>query len=145
MAAPQAYFDTSALLKRYVKEQGSETARVLLRRFRVLSSAVVTVEIMSALGRRRAAGDLSEQALAAILSRLQDDRSRWRLVEVGQPVLGRAEEIVSTTSLRTLDAIHVASALVFRGGTGLQVPFVTADSRQRDAASVLGLAVTWVE
>lgn len=145
MAAPQAYFDTSALIKRYVKERGSETARALLRRFRVLSSAIVTAELMSALGRRRAAGDLGRQALAAILSRLQDDRSSWRLVEVGPPVLSRAEELISTTSLRTLDAIHVASALVFRGGTGLRVPFVTADTRQRSAATGLGLAVMWIE
>ena len=42
-----AYFDTSVLVKRYVKEQGSAAARRLLQRYRFLSSAVAPVEVVS--------------------------------------------------------------------------------------------------
>jgi len=38
-----------------------------------------------------------------------------------------------------LDALHVASALAFQAASGLNIPFITADVRQRDAANNLAL------
>ena len=61
-----AYFDTSVLLKRYVKEKGSGPTRRLLQRFRFLSSAVAPVEAISTLSRRRISGELTPQDFLAI-------------------------------------------------------------------------------
>lgn len=144
-AAHWAYFDTSVLVKRYVREGGTIAARRLLRRYRFLSSAIAPVEVLSALSRRRTAGDLLPRDFLAIRSRLQKDRSYWELVEVGALVLTQAEELVQKTGLRSLDALHVASALTFQTTSGLTVPFVTADLRQREAAEDLALNVVWVE
>lgn len=144
MPAPWAYFDTSVLVKRYVREPGSSRARALLRRHRFLSSAITPIEILSALCRRRAAGDLPERDFAAILSRMRQDRAYWEMVEVSPAVLSRAEELVQRTALRTLDALHVASALVFRETSGFGVPLITGDILQRDAATELALEVVWV-
>ncbi len=144
MARALAYFDTSALVKRYVQEAGGPAARALLRRHQVMSSAVAPVELMGALTRRRSAGEIEDRSLDAALSRIRDDRSSWTLVEVAALVLARAEDIVRTTSLRTLDAIHVASALVVQASIGAPLRFVTADARQRDAAASLGLGVHWL-
>lgn len=144
-AARWAYFDTSVLVKRYVKEEGSAVARRLLQRYRFLSSAIAPVELMSALSRRRAAEELTPRDFLAIRSRLHKDRSYWELVEVGAIVLSQAEELVQKTGLRTLDAVHVASALTFQAASGLTIPFITADVRQRDAAERLALSLVWVE
>ena len=57
----EAYFDTSVLVKQYVEEAGSVSARRLFLRFQVVSSALTPVEMMSALARRRAAGDVNTQ------------------------------------------------------------------------------------
>lgn len=141
MALRWAYFDTSALLKRYVREQGSPRVRSLLRRYRVLSAAILTVELASALSRRRSEGDASATDLAAIVSQIRRDRLYWSLVEVSPLVLARAEELVQGSPLRTLDAIHLASALTFEAVSGLRIPFVTGDSRQTAAAEGLGLHV----
>jgi predicted nucleic acid-binding protein len=132
MPPPFAYFDTSVVVKRYVR-----------RRYRCLSSAILPVELMSAFSRRRAAGDLLAADLAAILSRIGEDRRRWELVPVTGSVLALAEDLVGLHVLRTLDAIHVAAALTFQSATGLRVPFAAADVRQRDAAGPVGLAVLW--
>jgi uncharacterized protein len=140
-----AYFDTSVLVKRYVKENGSMTARRLLHRYRFLSSAVAPVEVLSALSRRRTAGELTPRDFLAIRSRLYKDHSYWELVEVGATVLSQAEELVQKTGLRTLDALHVASALTFQAASGLTIPFVTADARQREAAETLALNLIWVD
>jgi predicted nucleic acid-binding protein len=140
-----AYFDTSVLVKRYVKEEGSATARRLLQRYRFLSSAIAPVEALSALSRRRTAGELARRDFLAIRSRLHKDRSYWELVEVGAIVLSQAEELVQKTGLRTLDALHVASALSFQAASGLTIPFITADARQREAAETLALNLIWIE
>ena len=145
MAATWAYFDTSALVKRYISEPGSLQVRQLLRRHGFLSSALTPVELLSALSRRRREGDLSEPTFVALVRRIQLDRVRWELVEVGSLVLNRAEELVQgNLSLKTLDAVHVASLVIFQTSSGRGTPLVTSDGRQRDAATQLGLDVIWV-
>lgn len=142
--AAWAYFDTSVLLKRYVREDGSLHARDLLRRHRFLSSAILPVETFSALYRRRAGEDLSERHFQAILSRIRHDRMHWELVEVSPQVLAHAEQLIANTGLRTLDAIHVASALTVQTASGIHLPFVTSDKQQREAARSLNIQVLWV-
>jgi predicted nucleic acid-binding protein len=144
MAAVRAYFDTSVLVKRYVKEPGSARAAGLLRRYRIVSSAIAPLEATSAFRRRRALEEIAASDYAAILARMRRDRDYWELVEVGGLVLDRAEELVRGTGLRTLDAIHVASALIFQGASGISVPFVTADAAQREAADQANLDVVWI-
>ena len=140
-----AYFDTSALIKRYVREPGSARVVSLLRRHDLLSSAITPVEIMSALGRRRRDRELSEEAFVATLNRVRSERIRWELVEVGETILSRAEEMVQgTVPMRALDAIHVASLIVFQAAAGFRIPFVTSDGRQRDAGLFLGLDIIWI-
>ena len=140
-----AYFDTSVLVKRYVKEQGSAAARRLLQRYRFLSSAVTPVEVLSILSRRRTLGELPQRDFVANRSRLRKDRSYWELVEVGEIVLNQAEELAQKTGLKTLDALHLASVLTFQAASGLTIPFITADVRQRKAAEALGVNLVWIE
>jgi predicted nucleic acid-binding protein len=140
-----AYFDTSVVVKRYVQERGAARARALLQHRRLLSSAITPVEATSALCRRRATGELAANDFADILARLRADRANWELIDVSQSVLEHAAEVVQRTSLRTLDAVQLASATAVRSLSGHAVPFITADARQRDAAEQLGLDVIWVE
>jgi predicted nucleic acid-binding protein len=144
MAAGFAYFDTSVLVKRYVREAGSKRARELLRQYRFLSSTIVALEALSALTRRVAIGDLSERDFAAIVAKLRADRNHWELIELSGAILSRAEGTIGRTRVRTLDALHIASAQAFEELSGLRIPFVTADERQRDGASLVSLPVTWV-
>ena len=137
--APFAYFDTSALVKRYVAESGSVGVRRVLSQYGVISSPVARVEICSALRRRRAEGLLSDAALRRVLGRVQADDTSWRFVALGDQVLALARACVLEHPLRTLDAIHVASAESLRRD-GLSVPLVTADARQA-AAHARGLDV----
>ena len=140
-----AYFDTSALVKRYVSEPGSFQARALLWRHDFLSSAITPVELMSALHRRRRTGDVSEATLQAVLRRVLRDRTRWELVEVGPSILNRAEELIQGGApIKALDAIQIASAITFQSASSIRIPFITGDGQQRDAAARLGLAVVGV-
>jgi predicted nucleic acid-binding protein len=83
--------------------------------------------------------------VALIGARVRADPERWDLVEVTAAVLTRGEQLVRDTPLRTLDAIHVASALAVQGAAGLRLRFITADTSQRLAAEAAGLDVLWIE
>ena len=144
MALPWAYFDTSVLVKRYLPEEGSRRARELIRRHRFVSCITAPLEAFSAFSRREAAGDLSAPGFNAILARLRTDRVRFELVELSDAILSRAETVIARTGVRTLDALHIASALNFHELSRVQLAFITADERQRDAAQQMGLEVIWV-
>jgi len=140
MARRWAYFDTSALVKRYIREPGSEQVRALLRRHQFLSSVVTPVELVSALCRRRREGDISASTLAALLRRISSDRDRWEMVEINVSVLEHAEELLQrTTALRTPDAIQLASLITFQTASAIRVPLITADLRQRECAIQAGI------
>jgi predicted nucleic acid-binding protein len=142
--AIRAYFDSSVLVKRYVNEIGSRSARSLFRRFRVVSCVLAPLEGLSACARLKSIGDLSERAFSTVMTRIGTDRRQWELVELNAPILAQAEQVLQRTQLRTLDALHLASALVFQDRSSAALPFITADERQRQAAQQMGLHVIWV-
>lgn len=130
-----AYFDTSVLVKNYIREAGSTRARKLLGAHEFVSSAIAPVdELHSAVRRRHRQGELTRQHYTAILTRVRQDRAFWQLVEAVPPVLAKAEELVAAHNVRTVDAIHLASAIVIQDAIGRPLPFVTADERQFAAA-----------
>jgi uncharacterized protein len=140
-----AYFDTSALVKRYVDEPGRREVQQLLRRHDCVTSAILPVELRSALRRRVAERTLDSSHGSEILNRVAADRVYWTVIEVGTDVLNGAEALVSAHPLRTLDAIHVASAQLFAGRLSIaELVFVSADRRQTEAASAIGLTTRHV-
>ncbi len=145
MADESAYFDTSVLLKNYIEEAGSARARRFLRRYRVLSSIIAPVEAVSAVSRRRRAGELIATQFDTLIARLRADRVHWELVELGSRVLEQAEQLLQRAPLRALDAVHIASALIIQTDSGTALPFATADARQRDGAIGAGLHVLWID
>jgi uncharacterized protein len=140
-----AYFDTSALVKRYINEVGRRQILQLLRRHEFVASALLPVELRSALRRRVTEGTLEAARVPEILKRVSADRAYWTLVAVGAEVLDAAERLVAVHPLRTLDAIHVASAQVFAAGVSASgLMFVSADKRQTETAAVIGLATRYI-
>ena len=140
------YFDTSALVKRYVDESGRREVLRLLRQGECVTSAVLPVELRSGLRRRVAEGSIDAARLPAILRHVGADRPYWTLVEVGIDVLAGAETLVAAHPIRTLDAIHVASAQLFAARVSMPgLTFVSADKRQTDTAVAVGLIVRHIE
>lgn len=141
-----AYFDTSALIKRYVEEPGRREVLRLLRNSHCIVSAVLPVEVRGALRRRVAERTLDGTRVPGILKRLAADRPYWTIVEVSREVLAAAESLVGTHPLRALDAIHVASAKLFSDrATALPFTFVSADLQQTQVAAALGIETQYIE
>jgi predicted nucleic acid-binding protein len=113
------------LLKRYVKEPGSANARRLMRRYRLLSSVIAPVEAVSAIARRYRVREVTRANFDAIVERLRSDQQYWDLVELGAGVLEGAERLIQQTPVSTLDALHIASALVLQMESEAPLPFAT--------------------
>jgi predicted nucleic acid-binding protein len=141
---PWIYVDTSAFLKLFIRERGSDRMRRLVKKHRLLSSAVLAVEGSSALARRKRDGDIGGPDFDRVLTRLRESLLSVEAVRVTDEVLQIAGDIVLRTPARTMDALHIASAHVFQNGTGIVVTVVTADKKQRDAAVQEGLKVVLV-
>ena len=140
-----AYCDTSALVKRYVREPGRRALLHVLARHDCVCSAILPVEIRGAFRRLASEGTLDWSHLPKLLERVASDRGYWTLVEVSTEVLAVAETLVSAHTLRTLDAIHVASAQVFAARVPTSLLFVSADRRQTELAAAIGMAVKRIE
>jgi predicted nucleic acid-binding protein len=120
------YLDSSAVVKLVVAEPESSALRAHLRRRRPLvSSALARTEVLRAL---LPAGEMA-------LSRGRDVLRRLDLVRINDLVLDAAG-ILEPAQIRSLDAIHLATAQLL-GGDLRQV--VTYDDRMADAARQLGL------
>lgn len=139
-----AYLDTSTWIKLYVRESGSEVARRLIGKYRVLSSAILLTESFSALFRKKEIGEIDASELKRMAKMMKDDVRSVEIINVSDSVLGKSEEIVLTSMARTLDAIHIASALIFQNMTEIEVTFITSDRKQCEIAQEKGLKAVLV-
>ena len=136
-----AYIDTSAMVKRYVRESGRAAVQKLVAHHSLVSSVILPVELYSAFVRRTREGTLATVALPRLFSRVGADRLHWTLVGTTAEVVNEAQSLVERHPLRALDALHVAAARVFQRQLNLPLLFVSADQRQLAAAKREGLSV----
>jgi predicted nucleic acid-binding protein len=135
------YIETSALLRWLLAGAEGEGVRDLLRRAKVVyASRLAPTEARRALVRLVATGAISEAQAGAVRSRLAAACARWTLVEVSRELLERAAAPFPVEPIRTLDALHVASALAIRAEVE-ELIVVSTDRRVRDNAEMMGLAV----
>ena len=128
------YVDSSALLKRYFPEPDSSVAdRLLLGDAVLVTSWVTLIEVQRNLARVLTGAELrdAKQQLAA-------DLDAMALVAIDEAVCRAAAQFGEQLAVRSLDAIHLASAqrLVIPG-----LRFVTFDLRQAQAGRSLGFTV----
>lgn len=131
------YADSSALMKRYVDEVDSDDAeRLLLADAALVTSWVTVVEV-----RRNLARLLSGASLRSAYERFTSDLDALAMIVCDETVALAAAEIGELHGVRSLDAIHLASAQRLRIPA---LPFVTFDHRQAHAARSLGFSVLGV-
>jgi predicted nucleic acid-binding protein len=135
-----AYWDTSALGKHYVREAGREAVGKLLDDLGVASSRLLPVELESMLQRRAREHRLDAAEWDLAQARVERDRQAWELRAVDDAVLTAAARVIRVHGARTLDAIHLATAELFRAALDPGLPFITADRRQAEIAAALGLS-----
>lgn len=135
------YTDASALVKRYVREAGSQTVRRLLTGDVPVTSRLSEVEIASALHRRVREGTISEGERDRALGALAADMASIYVVELLPAVTAIALTLLKRYSLRAGDAVQLASCLHVREQVGVAVTFLVYDTRLGEAARREGFPV----
>ncbi len=131
------FFDTSALVKRYVEENGSDQVQTLCDQAEsIVLSIICLPELISALCRLRRETSVTLEDYQYIRQMIVMDVADMDICPMTPEVMRHTLRCLETHSLRAMDAIHLGCALA-----SAPERFVSADQRQLQAARAEGLNV----
>lgn len=133
-----AYIDTSALLRIVLREPGAIDD--LLAYDGLISSELIAVESARTIDRLRNQGALTMEEATERIGVVNEWLEAVDLVLLRPPVLSRASEPMAMR-VGTLDAIHLATALIWRDRLGPLPQMVTHDAGLGAAARAFGFDV----
>jgi uncharacterized protein len=136
------YCDASALVKRYVAEDGSREVRALMASAEIIGlSALGRVEVIAglvrAVNRRSISKAKSERCVEAFRGECRD----FVIVEITDAILSDAEKVAWQHRLRAYDAMHLATALQWQKLCEVPVVLATFDDPLWEVARDYGLFV----
>jgi hypothetical protein len=131
------FFDTSAFVKRYVEEPGSERVADICRSADSLMLSIICIpEVISTLNRLVREGKISRELYFKMKDIFFNEINFIDICPLTSNVIRLSVQCLERHPLRAMDAIHIACALSI--GPDL---FVTSDKRQTEAARAEGLTV----
>jgi predicted nucleic acid-binding protein len=133
----KVFFDSSAFAKRYIAEPGSDKVEKICSESAMLGvSSICLPEIISALCRLRRQSVITEHQYENAKQALLKDLEDALICNITPSVIKQSIDILEASKVRTLDALHIASALEFEAEA-----FVSSDIQQISAAKRAGLKV----
>ena len=137
------YLDTSALIKLYIEEKGTERIARIVEEAddgRLVILHLTPIEARSAIRRREREGDIATADADRVLREIEDDASSLFLMQPStSAVMEEAARLIDRHPLRAYDALQLAGCLVVRQGMPGPITFVCADARLCEAADGEGL------
>ena len=119
-------------------EDAAPTVREILGRAElVIASDLTTLECDRVLIRAVALAEIEEVAAADRRAHLNAAAAHWHVLRLSIDIVDRARHPFPVEPIRTLDAIHLASALAARSGVA-GVELLSLDDRIRRAGAQLG-------
>jgi predicted nucleic acid-binding protein len=136
----RVFFDSSAFVKRYVREEGTDVVLSWCDQATELClSGIALPEIVSAFCRLLREDLDSPVQYRHLKTMLMADISDAAICDLAPEVIRQSIISLEKNALRGMDAIHLGSALALKVDL-----FVSADARQCDAATQAGLRVVQV-
>lgn len=133
------YWDTSALIKRYVAETGSSDVVKLLGQSRLSGTVVITrAEIAGVFSRALARGRITEPQLKEGVSAFRKHWPAYLRIRITEPMIRDADHLAIEYSLRGYDAVHLAAASIWKDRISETVHFATFDDNLWQAAGAEG-------
>ena len=136
------YLDSSALVKRYIREVGSAQVEDLVARSDIIGTSLVSrAEVAAALARAVRRGMLPRDQAEAALLVFRAQWPRLARLQLTEPLLVRADALAWDYGLRGYDAIHLAAALFWQETLRVPVTLATFDQELWQAGQAAGLAL----
>jgi predicted nucleic acid-binding protein len=132
------YAESSAVIAWLLGEpSGKDVRGALVAAEAVVSSDLTLIECDRVLIRAVALGKITEAQAADRRAVLSAAAARWHILKVAGDVVERARRPFPKEPIRTLDALHLAGALVARSALA-GIELLSLDERIRDNARALG-------
>ncbi len=129
------FIDSSALVKGYIEEPGSNRVAELFKKAKEIAVCIVCVpEVLSACNRLIREKKINTRQYGLIKREFLLDVGEFAVIDLTNEVILRSIQCLEKGALRSLDALHVAAAIEYKPGL-----FVTADLRQKGIAVRMGL------
>jgi predicted nucleic acid-binding protein len=136
------YFDSSALVKRYVEEQGSDKIDALLRDTPTpVTSRLAYPEILAALTRRHRGGHIAVSAFERVKRQFRTDWESLAVIEMRVEVLRFVDRLIDKHALKGADSIHLSTALWLKENVREEVIVVASDAELLRSARIEKLGV----
>lgn len=133
-----AYLDSSILLRVILGQRNAVKEWRAIERG--VASALVEVECLRTLDRLRVRANLSDEAIALRREAVFRLLESMEIIDLTRPILMRAAQPLPT-ALGTLDALHLATALLWREGRQEDLVMMTHDTALAIAARASGFHV----
>jgi uncharacterized protein len=134
------YLDTSALVKLYAEEAGSEAVRRAVAASDLNATSLMSyAETRSALARKCRGREITRGALNRLKQEFERDWARLHLLPVDETVVRKAGNLTEEYALRALDALHLATADSLQAVLRATVTFGCFDGALNGAAKIRGL------
>jgi predicted nucleic acid-binding protein len=131
----RCFFDSSALVKRYVAEEGRDMVNSMIEEANLVAvSRLAYAEVLSALMRRRAAFFADDARFAARIEEFREDWRYFAVFDMTEDVWGEVDRVIETHKLRGADSIHLSTALRVRKTVSPDLVFVVSDRELLAAA-----------
>ena len=131
------FFDTSAFIKRYVEESGSEEVEKLCNSADDIGvSILLPVEAISTLSRLKREKRLSLDQYNGIKKEFFLDIRDVTMIPLTPSVVKTSIDCLERSALKALDSLHIGCALEYRPDF-----FISSDNRQLFAAAKAGLKI----
>ncbi len=129
------YFDSSALVKRYLREVGSESVNaLLLSEETIVISRLAYPEMLSAFMRKHRGGELVRKSLRSVIDQFESDWKHFSIVEFHDELFPIIKALIEKYPLKGADAVHLSSALWLKQASREDVKFVASDLNLLKAA-----------
>ena len=137
------FMDTSALVKCYIEEPGSDKVQECLDRATVIAvSRLAYIEMLSALVRRRPSlRNCPDDQFKLLLESFRRDWKHFTVLGINEETLLHSDRLIETHCLRGADSIHLSTALSFQIVTKNPILFVASDRELLKAASAERLMI----
>lgn len=128
-------FDSSAIFKRYSREEGrDEVAAAFEKATAICVAPHLRLEVLSSASRLLRDKLIDSAGYQWFYNQLTLDLRGWEVMPFTTAVEDASLRAVEAARVRAMDALHVGSALLARADL-----FVTADRRQAEASRALNL------
>lgn len=136
------YFDTSALVKKYIIEVGTDKVRAQLKtEKKVFTSKITYAEVCASFARKQRDNEIEKRQYQKIWRSFTNDWDAIILIEVQEELFSLIRRLVESYPLRGADAIHLSSAIWIGEKIGQSLNFVASDNILLNAARNEGLVV----